>query len=143
MALGSLVGVGFAVLAAVGLAVQSLAVRLGTRTHSITDVIAVMFAANLVVLVPVAGVLAYPAYDVTFVAILAFTAAGILGSLLARVCYFVGIARIGASRTEPLKATFPLFAVAIAVFALGERVTWRLAGAAALVVVGVVFVVQG
>lgn len=132
----SLVGVGFAVLAAVALAVQSLAVRLGTRTRSLTDVIAVMFAVNLLVFVPVAGVTAYPQYDLTPTAVGAFAVAGILGSLVARVCYFVGIAQLGSSRTEPLKALLPLVAVATAVLVLDEQVTPTLLVGVALLVAG-------
>jgi len=139
----SLAGVGFAALAAVGLTVQSLAVRLGTRSHPVTDVIAVVFAVNLLVLLPVAGVVAYPDYGVTPRSLLAFAVAGILGSLLARLCYFVGIARTGSSRTEPLKALFPVVAVGAAALALGEQVTARLLGGIALVVGGGVAVVTG
>lgn len=123
MPLGSLFGVTFAILAAVALAVQSLSVRVGTRSHSLVEVIGVMFAVNLVVLIPVTTVVAYPDYNVTLIALGAFTAAGLLGSLLARVCYFIGIVRLGASRTEPLKALLPLFAVLTAVIVLDERVT--------------------
>lgn len=139
MASAALVGVGFAVLSALALAVQSLTVRLGTKTHSVVDVIAVMFALNLLVLLPVAGVTAYPDYGLTARAVAAFAVAGLLGSLLARLCYFVGIARLGASRAEPLKALLPLFAVGTAVVVLGERVTpTLLAGVAVLVAGGVV-----
>jgi hypothetical protein len=113
-----LVGVAFAVLAAVGLSVQSLAVRLGTRTRSVSEVVAAIFAVNLLVLVPTAAVVAYPQYRVTTASLLAFAAAGVLGSLFARVAYFVGIARLGASRTEPLKALFPLVAVGTGVLLL-------------------------
>ncbi|MDT3434893.1 DMT family transporter [Haloarcula sp. 1CSR25-25] len=131
-----LVGVGFAVLAAVGLAVQSLAVRLGTRTHSISSVIGVMFAVNLLVLLPVAGISAYPDYNITPVSLGAFAVSGILGSLLARYCYFVGIARLGASRTEPLKALLPLFAVGAAVVVLDEQVTVTLLAGVVLLIAG-------
>ena len=137
----ALLGVGFAVLAALGLAVQSLAVRLGTRTHSVVDVIAVMFAVNLLILVPIVGVVEYPQYGVTLGSLLAFAVAGILGSLVARVCYFVGIARIGASRTEPLKALFPLVAVAAAVVVLDEQLTAQLLAGIALVLAGSLAVV--
>ncbi|TQQ81943.1 DMT family transporter [Halonotius roseus] len=136
-----LLGIGFAVLAALGLAVQSLAVRLGTRTHSVVDVIAVMFAVNLLILVPIVGVVEYPQYGVTLDSLFAFAVAGILGSLVARVCYFVGIARIGASRTEPLKALFPLVAVAAAVVVLDEQLTAQLLAGIALVLAGSLAVV--
>lgn len=123
MPVGSLLGVAFAILAAVALAVQSLSVRVGTKTRSLIEVIGVMFVVNLVVFIPVTTVVAYPEYNVTPLALGAFIAAGLLGSLLGRVCYFIGIVRLGASRTEPLKALLPLFAVLAAVIVLGEDVT--------------------
>lgn len=55
-----LVGVGFAVLAAVGLTGQSLAVRRGTKTRPVSDVVAVIFVVNVLVLLPVAGVVDHP-----------------------------------------------------------------------------------
>lgn len=136
-----LIGVGFTVLSAVGLTAQSLAVRLGTKTHSVTAVTAVMFLVNLLVVLPLVAVVEYPGYDVTRRSLLAFTAAGILGSLIARICYFEGIARIGASRTEPLKALFPVIAVAGAVVVLGESVTAQLLVGIALVLGGSIAVV--
>ncbi|MBP2251223.1 drug/metabolite transporter (DMT)-like permease [Halarchaeum solikamskense] len=130
----TLIGAAFAVLGALCLAVQSLAVRLGTKTHRVTDVVAAMFGVNLLVLVPVAGVVAYPDYRLTPGAVAAFAVAGLLGSLIARFCYFTGIARLGASRAEPLKALFPVFAAGVAVVALGESLT--LAAGVALLVLG-------
>lgn len=132
----TLVGVGLTLVAALALAVQSLTVRLGTRTHRVAEVVAVIFVVNLLILVPVAGVVAYPQYALTPTAVVAFGIAGVLGSLVARVCYFVGIARLGASRAEPLKALFPVFAVGVAVLVLDEQVTPLLVGGVALLVVG-------
>lgn len=143
MGVGSLLGVGFAVLAAAGLAVQSLAVRVGTRTRSIADVLAALFAVNLLVLVPLTAVRASPDYGLTVVGVVAFAAAGVFGSLLARLSYVLAIARIGASRTEPLKSLLVLVAVAMAVVFLGERVTAPLlAGVMLLLVGGIVVAVD-
>lgn len=136
-----LIGIGFAVLAAIGLTVQSLAVRLGTKTHSVSDVITIIFGVNLVVLLPIAAILEYPHYNMTPRSVLAFAVAGILGSLVARVCYFLGIARIGASRTEPLKALFPVVAVGVAVAILGEHVSAQLLFGIALILGGSIAVV--
>ncbi|MFB6078974.1 MAG: EamA family transporter [Halarchaeum sp.] len=132
----AVIGAALAVLSALFLAAQSLTVRIGTRTHRVADVVAVMFATNLLVLAPVAGVTAYPDYGLTPRALAAFAASGLLGSLLARFCYFHGIARLGASRAEPLKALFPVFATAVAVVVLGESVTLALAAGVALLVLG-------
>lgn len=129
-------GVGLALLAALGLAVASLAVRLGTDRYRVTEVLAAVFSVNLLVLVPVAVVVGYPAYALTPRAVVAFAAAGVLGSLLGRACYFLGIARLGASRAEPLKALLPLFAVGASVLVLDERVTPLLLGGVGLLVVG-------
>lgn len=82
---GSVGGIGFALVAAVGLTIQGLAVRLGSKTHPISDVIAVMFAINLVVLIPIAGVLAYPSYHISSRAVLAVT----------QLRQFYGTARMG------------------------------------------------
>lgn len=130
------VGAGFTILAALALAVQSLAIRSGTRTRGIADVVAIMFVINLLVLVPVAWVVESPVEGLSTVAVGAFALAGLLGSLAARLCYFVGIVRLGASRAEPLKALFPVFAVAIAVVTLGEAVTPRLLLGVGLLVAG-------
>lgn len=59
----------------------------------------------------------------TLRSLLAFAVAGILGSLVARLCHFVGIARLGASQTEPPKALFPVVAVGVAVVVLEEHVS--------------------
>lgn len=131
-----LVGVGLAVLAAVGLAVQALAVRVGTSARQVTDLLVVVFAVNLLVLVPLAVVTDSPLRSIDPGALGAFAVAGVLGSLLGRACYFVGIARLGASRAEPIRALLPLFAVAAAVVVLGESVTLDVA-------VGVLLLVGG
>lgn len=140
MQIGSLVGIGFAVLAALALAVQSLAVRVGTKTQSVSAVTAIMYAVNLVVLLPVAVVVAYPEFTITLRALAAFAVAGLLGSLVGRLCYFIGIERLGSSRTEPLKALFPLVAVGTAVLVLGEQVTATLLTGVVLLVLGGIIV---
>lgn len=136
MAIDSIVGVGLAVVAALALAIQSLSVRVGTKTHSVVEVVGVMYVVNLVVLVPLAGITAAPGYDVTVAALGAFAAAGVVGSLLARVCYFVSIDRLGASRTEPLKALLPLFAAITAILVLDERVTPMLVTGITILLIG-------
>jgi uncharacterized membrane protein len=64
-----------------------------------------------------------------------FLVAGLVAPGLARLMFFVGIDRIGVARAFSLMATAPLFAVLIAMAALGERPTpLLLAGALAIVV---------
>lgn len=138
------VGLGFALLSAVSLAVQSLAVRVSTSDHRLSTVIGVVFAVNLLVLVPLAVVSAPSLTVVTPIALGAFVVAGVLGSLVARACYFYGIARLGASRAEPLKALFPVVAVGMAVLILNETVSGTLwVGIGLLVVGGGIVTIEG
>ncbi|MFC7248823.1 EamA family transporter [Halomicroarcula sp. GCM10025324] len=130
------VGVGVAVLAAVALAAQSLAVRRSTASHSVSDVVAGVFLVNLVVLVPLSVASYRPPYGLTPRSLAALAIGGLLGSLLARAALFVGIERLGASRAEALKSTFPLVAVVAAVVALGEGITPTVAAGVVLLVAG-------
>lgn len=139
--LGSeLVGVGLSILAAGGLAIQALAVRLGTSERSVSDVLAVVFAINLLVIVPVATFTPGGTDGIPLVALGAFALAGVLGSLLGRACYYVGIVRLGASRAEPLRALLPLFAVCTAVMILDEPITPLILSGVLLLVIGGVMV---
>lgn len=125
-------------LAAVSLAGQSLTVRLSTQSYSVTTVVGTMFVVNLALLGPVVGAVYYPQLGLTPTSVGAFAIGGILGSLLARFYLFVGIERLGASRTEPLKSLFPLVALVAAVVLLGETLSATLVFGTILLLAGVV-----
>lgn len=72
--------------------------------------------------------------------LVAFAASGLIGSLLARYLYYASISRIGSSRTEPLKSTFPLVALTGAFVFLGERVSPVVSAGVVLLVIGAVVV---
>jgi drug/metabolite transporter (DMT)-like permease len=65
---------------------------------------------------------------------------GLLGAS-AIVCYFVAIERIGAGLATLLHCMYPIPTAMIAVLVLGEPASWRLIGAIALNLVGLVLVV--
>lgn len=65
-----------------------------------------------------------------------FLAAGLFAPGLARLVYYTGLARVGVARSTALISTSPLFAVLLAILALGER-------PAVSVLIGVAFVVAG
>jgi drug/metabolite transporter (DMT)-like permease len=67
-------------------------------------------------------------------------ARGLQGGL-AVLLYFVALARIPAGQATLLNNLFPVFAVGISIFALGERPTVHLAAALALVTIGVGLVI--
>jgi len=68
--------------------------------------------------------------------ILPFVVAGFFAPGLGRLLVYVGVGRVGAARASALSGTAPLFAILLAVLALGERPTWNLVGGAACVVAG-------
>lgn len=117
------VGVGLAVLGAVALAIQSLSIRYGTITSDSSDALVVVLAVNVIALVPAAFVLGSPLEELTLRALGAFTAAGLLGTMVGRAMHFEGIKRIGSSRAEPIKASQPLHASLVAAVVLGEVVS--------------------
>jgi drug/metabolite transporter (DMT)-like permease len=65
---------------------------------------------------------------------------GIAGTFLAYYFNIYGIGKLGASVTGSYIYTQPVFAVVIAIFALGESVTWQKALAAVLIFAGVFLV---
>lgn len=137
MAVSTILGVGLATVAAISVACTSLGIRLGNETGRTVDGLVVVLACNLALLTPITILLHHPTYHVTLHSLGAFVAAGITGTLLGRLCYFNGIATIGASRTEPIKATQPLHATLIAVVVLNEAVTRSHLGGILLIIAGV------
>lgn len=132
-------GVVLAVLAAFGLACQTLAIRLATRRAATTDVLFVVMLVNVVVLVPVVPFLADD-LAITPTSVLAFTAAGVVGTIVGRLLFYSAIKRVGASRAEPFRATMPLHATILAVLLLGEFVTGLQIAGIVLIVVGIALV---
>jgi drug/metabolite transporter (DMT)-like permease len=73
-----------------------------------------------------------------------FLAAGFFAPGLARLVYYTGLARVGVARATALVSTAPIFAVALAVATLGERMTPALAvGVAGVVAGGVLLASRG
>jgi drug/metabolite transporter (DMT)-like permease len=135
------VGVGLAFVAAVCLTGQALTIRLATRQATSTHVLVVVLLVNVAVLTPLAVVSSGGGgFGLTPTAIVAFAAAGMVGTLLGRAAFYLGIKRIGAARAEPLKASTPLHATVLAVVLLGEVVTPPQVAGIVLVVAGVAVV---
>ncbi|WP_132061557.1 DMT family transporter [Halorussus amylolyticus] len=134
---GAFVGAALAAVAAVAVAVQSLSVRVGTDRGRTSDALVVVLFANVAAIIPAAAILYYPDYAITGRSVVAFVAAGLVGTLFGRIFYYTSIERIGASRSEPLKASQPLHATLVAVLVLGERVTAGHVAGILLIVAGV------
>jgi len=135
-----LIGLTLAILAAVLLAVQNVLIRVATDGGDISDAIIVMMGVNLVFVAPLAAVLHYPAYGLSWEAGVAFAAAGIAGLVLGRICMFAGIEMIGASRTTPLVSASALVSTVLAVWLFGEAVVTSHAVGIGLIVGGVAII---
>jgi drug/metabolite transporter (DMT)-like permease len=68
-----------------------------------------------------------------------FVFAGILQALVRQLTY-IGIEKLGAARSGPLRASVPLWSAAIAVTFLGETMTWSIAAGTLLVVLGILLI---
>jgi len=136
------VGVGLALAAATAIAGLTLAVRVGTASEggNALNVLFVVLMTNVSVLGVGAMILHFPDFQLTVRSLIAFSLAGLAGTLVARALTYESVSRIGASRTEPLKSSNPLHATLIAIFVLGESVSpMRFLGIGCIVVgVGIV-----
>lgn len=116
----SLAGISLGIAAAFTLAANSLCVRIGTERGRVIDVLSVVFVVNVVIAVPLLLIFEYPDLHVSVPALVAFMAAGLVGQLVARSTKYLGIQRIGASRTQPITALNVLVASVLAIWFLGE-----------------------
>ncbi len=137
MELVSLVGLALATLAAVLLAVQNVLIRIATDRGDVGDAVVVMMGVNLALVGPLAVVLHYPDYGLSWEAVGVFAAAGLAGLVFGRLCTFAGIDRIGASRTTPVVSASALVSTVLAVWLLDESLTTAHVVGIALIVVGV------
>lgn len=134
----SFLGLGAALVGALGLAGTYLFLRLGTDDGLAIDGILVVMITNLVVLIPIIGVIYYPAYGLTIYALGWFAAAGLAGTLIGRATAYTSVERIGASRTSPIVSGQVLVATVAGILILGERVTPFRGLGIVLVIAGVV-----
>lgn len=134
----AVLGVGLAVVAAIGLTGQAVVLRLATREGRTADALVVGYVINVAVILPAALFVYYPDYRLTPVSVAAFVGAGVAGSLLGRGCHYTAISRVGASRAEAVKGSQSLHAAVIAAVLLGEHLSPLHLGAILLVVVGLV-----
>ena len=121
----AVLGVILALLSAIGFAGQFLGVRLGTDDGEVADAVLIVLLCNLIIVAPIV-IVRYPlSYSSLFTqtSLLAFIAAGIAGTFIARILMFKSIDTIGGSLTAPIIASNVLFATVFAVLFLGEGLT--------------------
>lgn len=135
---GPALGVFFATLSATLWAVQYLCVRVGTDDGAVTDALFVTLLCNVFLVLPIVVAFYWSSFVELFtpVSVLSFVAAGMAGTLFARLLMYESVNTIGASRTSPIIAANVFFATILAVVFLGERLT-------TLHFLGIVFIVGG
>lgn len=135
-----LLAVLIALIGALGSAVNYLCVRLGTDENTAGDAVFVVLAVNVIVLLPLVGIFYYPDYGLNLTSLVSFVVAGLIGSLLGRALAFTSVARIGASRTMPITASWALVSTVLGIGFLGETLSAIHALGVVMTVVGVAFI---
>ena len=133
----TILGILFALGAALAVSLVALTIRKGTDVGDPAGALVVVIFTNVVLFVPTTLVAYYPRYHLTPEAVVACAAAGLVGTLLGRLLTYVSVSRIGASRTEPIKASQPLHATLIAILVLHETVSLEHMAGILLIIVGV------
>lgn len=131
------VGLGLAFFGALALSVSVLSVRVGTDSGRSADAVIIVLLVNVGILVPLTLVAETPVTGLTMTAVASFGMAGLVGTLIGRMFYYASIERVGASRSEPIKASQPIYAATIAVVLLGEQLSGKHLVGIILIVLGV------
>lgn len=87
---------GLSLLTALCASGQVLLVRVGSQYGGVRESVLLSMLVNAVIFLPAALLIEYPDYGLTPVSIVAFASAGLAGTLLRMLFYFVSTKRIGA-----------------------------------------------
>lgn len=135
LAVTHLAGVALALFVAFTFALYYLCVRLGTVDGRVYDLMLVTLVTNLVMYIPAVAVF-HGIPTLTWRAVAAFAAAGVAGSLLARLVVIQSVKAIGASRTSPIVAANVFIASLLAIIFFDEQLT-------VMHLIGIVLIVAG
>ncbi len=135
MVLAELLAVG----AAACFAASSIFIKKGLQESDSHTGVIVSLSVNVIVLWLIL-VLTTPVSLLFNTAIVIFIIAGFLAPGIARLLRFESFDRIGVARTAPITATTPLYATAIAVIFLGERLTFPIAGGMLFIIIGTIVI---
>lgn len=130
-----------AILSAMGWAADSILVRKGARFSNIFGAAFISYLVTSVCLWSIIT-LSLSFQQLRSQALFYFMLSGLLQPLLARILHYMGITRLGVSRSGPLRGLSPLFALMLAVLFLDERPNSFVYGGTILTVVGVWFILS-
>lgn len=129
-----------ALLAATGgffFAVRSILIRKATVGGDTLEAVYVSYFINFLTFLPLTFVIYGLSPGFTIISILAFIGAGLFGSFLGRTFSFLGIEKVGASRSIPISNGSILLGSLLAILFLGEPITIGHFWGVVLLVVGV------
>lgn len=130
----------FGTFGALFFAMRSILIKKATVTGNPLEAVLVSYLINLFTFLPLAFLFHGFALKFTVKSILAFIGAGLFGSFLGRTFSFLGIERVGASRTMPISNGFILLGSVLGIILLGEPITLGHFCGIILLVIGVLFV---
>lgn len=110
----------FALTASIGWAANGILVRKGARYGEVTSAVLLSFICTVCFLWGISW-WTFPEGFSSSPALFYFLLSGLIQPALVRTLHYMGIARLGASRAEPLRSVAPLFATLIAFIVLNER----------------------
>jgi len=132
----SILGILLALTSAACFAIDTICARIGTDEGDVSTLLVISLCTNLVIVIPLVAIrVGLP--SVTPVSVGSFLAAGLFGSLLARLSLYRSVELIGASRTAPVVAANVFVSMVLAVAFLDERLTLPHLGGTVLIVGGI------
>ena len=135
LAVEHVAGIGLAAISVFTFAIYYLCVRLGTVRGHAYDVMLVSLLVNVALYFPLVAIV-HGIPTVTTQSLVAFAAAGLVGSFLARLVVIRSVQVIGASRTSPIVAANVFIASLLAVVLFDERLTM-------MHLIGIILIVAG
>ena len=139
----SLIGIGFALLAALGFASTAVLARPAAAHMSLTLGTFISVLASLAVMGAITAITQPTAlFRFPLVALAWFALLGLLNFAVGRPMYYNSIDRLGVSRAAPIVGATPLVAGVAALVVYGETITWPLAVGALAVVAGVTLILR-
>lgn len=125
--------------AAICFAASSIFIKKGLEHSDTNTGVFVSLSVNVIVLWIIL-LLTTPLSLLMNSAIFIFVAAGFLAPGIARILRFESFDRLGVAKTAPISATTPLYATALAVIFLGEKLTFAIGAGIFLIVLGTIVI---
>ena len=137
-----MIAIALAIGAAASWGLSAILVRWGLRDLSTAAGTLISLSAGLVFMAMLVVLLQFDALlSVSWTAVALFGVIGMLNFPIGRFCNYMAMERLGVTRSTPLLASAPLFAVMIAVAVTGESVSLVTAAGIALILGGLIVTV--